>query len=29
MTLRTEDEIEDVVNRTMKHRFPLEFSEEV
>jgi len=28
MTLRTEDEIEDVVNRTMKHRFPLEFSEE-
>jgi phosphotransferase system enzyme I (PtsI) len=29
MTLRTEDAIEDVVNRTMKHRFPLEFSEEV
>jgi phosphoenolpyruvate-protein kinase (PTS system EI component) len=29
MTLRTEDEIEDVVNRTMKQRFPLEFSEEV
>ena len=29
MTLRTEDDIEDVVNRTMKQRFPLEFSEEV
>jgi phosphotransferase system enzyme I (PtsI) len=29
MTLRTEDEIEDVVNRTMRHRFPLEFSEEI
>jgi phosphotransferase system enzyme I (PtsI) len=29
MTLRTEDAIEDVVNRTMKQRFPLEFSEEV
>jgi len=28
MTLRTEDEIEEVVNRTMRHRFPLEFSEE-
>jgi phosphotransferase system enzyme I (PtsI) len=29
MTLRTEDEIEEVVNRTMKTRFPLEFSEEI
>jgi phosphotransferase system enzyme I (PtsI) len=29
MTLRTEDEIEDVVNRTMRQRFPLEFSEEI
>jgi phosphoenolpyruvate-protein kinase (PTS system EI component) len=28
MTLRTEDEIEEVVNRTMKQRFPLEFTEE-
>jgi phosphoenolpyruvate-protein kinase (PTS system EI component) len=28
MTLRTEDEIEDMVNRTMKQRFPLEFIEE-
>jgi phosphotransferase system enzyme I (PtsI) len=28
MTLRTEDEIEEVVNRTMQHRFPVEFSEE-
>jgi phosphoenolpyruvate-protein kinase (PTS system EI component) len=29
MALRTEDEIEEVVNRTMQQRFPLEFSEEV
>jgi phosphoenolpyruvate-protein kinase (PTS system EI component) len=29
MSLRTEDEIEEVVNRTMQQRFPLEFSEEV
>jgi hypothetical protein len=29
MTLRTEDEIEEVVNRTMRQRFPLEFSEEI
>jgi len=29
MELRTEDEIEEVVNRTMKSRFPIEFSEEV
>ena len=28
MTMRTEDEIEEVVNRTMKQRFPLEFTEE-
>ena len=28
MTLRTGDEIEEVVNRTMQQRFPLEFSEE-
>jgi phosphotransferase system enzyme I (PtsI) len=28
MTLRTEDEIEEVVNRTMRQRFPLEFNEE-
>jgi phosphotransferase system enzyme I (PtsI) len=28
MTMRTEDEIEEVVNRTMRQRFPLEFSEE-
>jgi phosphoenolpyruvate-protein phosphotransferase (PTS system enzyme I) len=28
MGLRTEDEIEEVVNRTMKHRFPLEFNDE-
>ena len=28
MSLRTEDEIEDVVNRTMKARFPLEFTDE-
>jgi phosphotransferase system enzyme I (PtsI) len=29
MALRTEDEIEEVVNRTMKSRFPLEFGEEM
>jgi len=29
MHLRTEDEIEDVVHRTMKQRFPLEFGEEM
>jgi phosphoenolpyruvate-protein phosphotransferase (PTS system enzyme I) len=29
MSLRTEDEIEEVVNQTMKHRFPLEFGEEL
>ncbi len=29
MSLRTEDEIEDLVNRTMKQRFPLEFNEEL
>ena len=28
MSLRTEDDAEDVVNRTMKQRFPLEFPEE-
>jgi len=28
MSLRTEDEIEDVVHRTMKQRFPLEFTDE-
>jgi hypothetical protein len=28
MALRTEDEIEEVVSRTMKMRVPLEFSEE-
>jgi phosphotransferase system enzyme I (PtsI) len=28
MSLRTEDEIEEVVNRTMKQRFPLEFTDE-
>jgi phosphotransferase system enzyme I (PtsI) len=28
MTLRTEDEIEELVNRTMKQRFPLEFTDE-
>jgi phosphoenolpyruvate-protein phosphotransferase (PTS system enzyme I) len=28
MHLSTEDEIEDVVSRTMRHRFPLEFPEE-
>jgi phosphotransferase system enzyme I (PtsI) len=28
MGLRTEDEIEEVVNRTMQQRFPLEFTEE-
>jgi phosphotransferase system enzyme I (PtsI) len=29
MRLRTEDEIEEVVNRTMKNRFPIEFTDEV
>jgi len=28
MSLRTDDEIEDLVNRTMKQRFPLEFNDE-
>ena len=28
MSLRTEDEADDVVNQTMKHRFPMEFPEE-
>jgi hypothetical protein len=28
MKLSTEDEIEEVVSRTMRQRFPLEFSEE-
>lgn len=29
MGLRTEDEIEEVVNRTMKNRFPVEFSDQI
>lgn len=29
MGLRTEDEIEEVVNRTMKNRFPVEFSDDL
>jgi phosphoenolpyruvate-protein kinase (PTS system EI component) len=28
MALRTEDEIEEVVNRTMRQRFPTEFGDE-
>ena len=28
LRLRTEDEVEEAVNRVMKERFPLEFTEE-
>jgi phosphoenolpyruvate-protein kinase (PTS system EI component) len=28
LRLRTEDEVEELVNRVMKERFPLEFTEE-
>jgi hypothetical protein len=29
LRLRTEDEVEEAVNRVMKERFPMEFTEEI